>query len=57
MSLPGLCCVLLPARVRMRLEVQLTPSAIGYVRVELGGRQIGMPEHFLNRSQICASLE
>ena len=46
-----------PARVRMRLEVQLTPSAIGYVRVELGRREIGMSEHFLNRAQVGASLK
>src|SRR5207302_8093303 len=46
----------LPASVRVRLEVQLAPAAIGYVRVELGGGQIGVSEHFLNRPEIGPSL-
>src|SRR5690348_9834533 len=41
----------------MRLEIQLTPSAIGYVRVELGRRQIGKNKHFINRAKDGASLE
>src|ERR1041385_3964821 len=43
--------------MRMRLEVQLAPSAIGYVRVQLRGRQIGMPEHLLHGPQVGASLQ
>jgi hypothetical protein len=43
--------------MRVRLEIQLAPPAIGYVCVELRRREIGMSEHFLNRSQVCASLE
>ena len=41
----------------MRLEIQLPTALVGYVRVELRRREIGMSEHFLNRSQICSSLE
>jgi hypothetical protein len=41
----------------MRLEIQLPTTLIGYVGVELRRREIGMTEHFLNRSQICSSLE
>jgi len=29
-------------------EVQLAAAPIGYVGVELGRRQIGVPEHFLD---------
>ena len=43
--------------VRMSLEIQLPTSLVGYVGIELGGGEIGMPEHFLNRSEICSSLE
>ena len=39
------------------MEVQLAAAAIGYVRVELRGREIGMAEHFLNTSQVGAALE
>jgi hypothetical protein len=46
-----------PTRVRVRLEVQLTTSPIGYVCVELGCREIGMTEHFLNAPQVGASFE
>ena len=46
-----------PLSVRMRLEEQLPAPPIGYVRVELGRGEIGMSEHFLNRSQVCPSLE
>ena len=45
------------ARVGMRLEIQLPTPLVGYVGVELGGREIGMSEHFLNGSQVCSSLE
>jgi hypothetical protein len=45
------------ARVGMRLEIQLPTALVGYVGVELRGREIGMSEHFLNRSQIGSPLE
>ncbi len=41
----------------VRLEVQLPTAPIGYVRVQLRSRQIGMSEHFLNAAEIRASLE
>jgi hypothetical protein len=41
----------------MGLEVQLPTTPIGYVCVELRSSQIGMSEHFLNASEISASLE
>jgi hypothetical protein len=40
----------LAARVRMCSKVQLPTAPVGYVGVELGSREIGMPEHFLNRT-------
>src|SRR4051794_39626804 len=43
--------------MRVRLEIQLAPPAVGYVGVELSCRQIGMPEHLLDRAQVGASLE
>ena len=43
--------------VRVRLEIQLATALVGYVGIELGRGEIGMAEHFLNRSQICSSLE
>jgi len=43
--------------VGMGLEIQLPTTLVGYVGVELGGRKIGMAEHFLNGSQISSSLE
>jgi hypothetical protein len=47
----------LSSRVRMCLEIQLPPSPVGYVGVELGRPKIGMPEQLLNASEIGASLE
>jgi hypothetical protein len=44
------------APVRVRLEIQLPTTLVGYVGVELCRREIGMSEHFLNRSQVCSSL-
>ena len=41
----------------MRSVIQLATPPVGYVRVELRGSNIGMTEHFLNRSEVCASLE
>jgi hypothetical protein len=35
-------------RVRVRLEVQLATAPIGYVRVELGGGEVGVAEHLLD---------
>src|SRR5947208_10459800 len=41
----------------VRLEVQLASPAIGYVRVQLRRREIGMAEHLLDGTQVGASLE
>ena len=46
-----------PPRVRVRLEVQLAAAAIGYVRVELGRREVGVAEHLLDAAQVGAALE
>lgn len=46
-----------PAGVRVCLEIQLAAAAIGYVRVELRSREIGMAEHFLNTSEVGPALE
>ena len=37
----------LSARVWVRLEIQLATTSIGYVCVQLGRREIRMPEHLL----------
>ena len=39
------------------MEVQLATTPIGYVCVELGRREIGMPQHFLDTPQVGASFE
>ena len=41
----------------MRSEIQLAAPPIGYVRVELGRRQIGVAKHLLNRAEVGAALE
>src|SRR5688500_14679144 len=41
----------------MRSKVQLPTTPIGYVRVELRRRQIGVAEHLLDAAQVSASLE
>jgi hypothetical protein len=41
----------------MRLEVQLPTAPIGYVRIQLGRGEIGVPEHFLDAAQIGPSFE
>src|SRR4051812_47597458 len=41
----------------MRLEVQLAPPPIGYVRVELGRREVGVPEHLLHGPEVGAAFE
>ena len=43
--------------MRVRLEVQLATAAIGYVRVQLGRRQVGVSEHLLDAPQVCAPFE
>src|SRR4051812_22705107 len=43
--------------MRVRLEIQLSPSAIGYVRVQLRRSEIGMAEHLLHCTEVGASLE
>ena len=40
----------LSARMWMRLEVQLATPPIGYVGVQLGRRQVCMPQHLLDRT-------
>ena len=45
------------ARVRVRLEVQLAPAAVGDVRVELGRAEVGVAEHLLDAAQVGAALE
>ena len=47
----------LPARVGVRLEVQLPTASIGYVRVELGRGEIGVAEHLLDGAEVCAALQ
>src|SRR5437660_9296837 len=41
----------------MRLEIQLSTAAVGYVRVQLGRREVGMAEHLLNGAKVGAALE
>jgi len=41
----------------VRFEIQLPTALVGYVRIQLGRGEVGVPEHFLNRSQVCSSLE
>jgi hypothetical protein len=44
-------------RVRMRLEIQLSTSPVGYVRVQLRRREIGVAEHLLDAPEIGAAFE
>ena len=44
-------------RVGVRLEVQLPSPPIGYVRVQLRRREVGMAEHLLNGAEVGAALE
>ena len=48
---------LAPARVRMRLEVGVAPVTVGDVRVALGRRDVGVPEHLLHAAEVGAALE
>src|SRR5215216_4495054 len=41
----------------MSLEEHFPPPSIRNVRVELGGREIGMSEHLLNASEVGSSLQ
>jgi hypothetical protein len=41
----------------MGLPKALPQPIDGYMRVDLSGRQAGMAEQFLNRSQICSAIE
>src|SRR5262245_59911384 len=52
-------CVLCrsPARMRVRVEVQLPTAPIGYVRVELSRGKVGMAHHLLHAAEIRAALE
>src|SRR4051794_18172130 len=43
--------------VGVRSEVQLTAPPIGYVRIELRRRQIGVSKHLLNRTEVGSALE
>src|SRR4051794_4241901 len=43
--------------MRMRLEIQLPTAPIGYVRVELGGREVGVAEHLLDAPEVGTALE
>src|SRR5436305_1372671 len=43
--------------MRMRSVVQLATPPIGYVRIELGRRQIRVSEHLLDRAEVGAPFE
>jgi hypothetical protein len=43
--------------VWVRLVVQLAATPIGYVRVQLGGREVGVAEHLLHAAEVRASFE
>ena len=47
----------LPARMGMRVEIQLPTPPIGYVRIQLCCRKVGMTEHLLHAPEIRATLE
>ena len=44
-------------RPRMGLEVGLLQLLARQVGVELGGREVGVPEHLLHRAKVAASRE
>src|ERR687891_1029338 len=46
-----------PSRVGMCPKVQLPTPAVRYVRVQLGGREVGMAEHLLDAAEVGAALE
>jgi hypothetical protein len=43
--------------VRVRLVIQLAATPIGYVRVQLGGREVGVAEHLLHTAEVRAAFE
>src|SRR5919204_4166529 len=43
--------------MRMGAEVELAPTAVADMRVELGRREVGVAEHLLDASEVCATLE
>ena len=43
--------------MRVRLEIQLPTAPIGYVGVELGRGEVGVPQHLLDGAQVGAALE
>jgi hypothetical protein len=47
----------LPARMRVRLEIQLSTTPIGYVRVQLGRGEVRVPEHLLHGAEVGAALQ
>ncbi len=45
------------ARVRVRTVVRVAAVSVGDVRVALGGRDVGVPEHLLDAPQVGTALE
>jgi hypothetical protein len=43
--------------VRVGRVVQLAAASIGYVRIQLGGREVGVAEHLLDAPQVGAAFE
>jgi len=41
----------------VRLKVQLAPTPIGYVGVQLGRGEVGVAEHLLDAAQVGAAFE
>src|SRR4051812_2712111 len=41
----------------MRLEIQLASPPIGYVGVELGGGEVGVAEHLLDRAKVGSAFQ
>ena len=41
----------------MRAEVQLATPTVGYVRVQLGRREVSVAEHLLDAAEVGAALE
>src|SRR5437588_4464250 len=41
----------------MRLEIRLSSAPVGYVGVELGGREVGVAEHLLDAAEVRPALE
>ena len=45
------------ARVRVGGKVGVPPALVAHVRVQLGRREVGMPEHLLDAAEIGATLQ